>query len=182
MPASPGEAFGPGEDAAFALVGRFGEGLGLVAATDAAGDLRLRWPDPPAEAPVVLGSHFDSVPEGGNDDGAAGIAGALLVAARFRRDGVPPPVPLEVLVLRCEESPWFDRAYVGSLALLGGLTPRDLARRHRRSGATLARCLERAGADVARIAAGDRLRDPATPVDLVDRHPAGGVEPPGAPA
>ena len=165
------EAFGPGEDAAFALVRRLGEALGLVAATDAAGNLVLRFAEaPPGEAPVVLGSHLDSVPEGGNFDGAAGIAGALLVAARFRRDGVPPPVPLEVLVLRCEESPWFDRAYVGSLALLGGLTPRDLARRHRRSGETLARCLERAGADVARIEAGDRLRDPASIRAYVEMH------------
>ena len=164
------EAFGPGEDAAFALVRRLGEALGLVAATDPAGNLRLYVPDAPLETPVVLGSHLDSVPEGGNYDGAAGIAGALLIIARFRRAGEAPPVPLELLVLRCEESPWFDRAYVGSLALLGGLTPRDLERRHRRSGETLRTCLERAGADVAGIEAGACLRDPAGIRAYIEMH------------
>jgi len=155
------EAFGAGEAAATALVRGLGERIGLAAEVDGAGNLSLTLAGSGDDRPVILASHLDSVPRGGNYDGAAGIAAALLVVARLARGEVPPPFPVELLVLRSEESPWFERAYVGSLALLGGLTPRDLARRHRRTGETLRDCLARVGADVARIEAGEPLRDAA---------------------
>jgi beta-ureidopropionase / N-carbamoyl-L-amino-acid hydrolase len=155
------EAFGPGEEAAFDLVRELAAGLDLSVTTDRAGNLSARL-DGGVDGPALaIGSHLDSVPQGGNFDGAAGIAAGLLVLARYRRAGALPPVPLELVVLRCEESAWFDRAYVGSLALWGGLAPRDLERRHRASGRTLRACFKAIGADVEAIARGERLRDPA---------------------
>lgn len=156
------EAFGRGEAEAFAFVERLAQSLGCTVATDAAGSLRA-WIDGASDgAALVIGSHLDSVPQGGNFDGAAGIAAGLLVLARYRRQAIVPPVPLELIVLRCEESAWFDRAYVGSLALWGGLQQKDLERRHRTSRRTLGECLAELGADVDAITAGRRLRDPGS--------------------
>ncbi|TVQ29789.1 MAG: Zn-dependent hydrolase [Geminicoccaceae bacterium] len=154
------EAFGAGENDALAAVGAMAKALGVPAAADRAGNLQLRLEGAVAGPALAIGSHLDSVPHGGNFDGAAGIAAGLLVLARYCRNGTKPPLPLELLVLRCEESAWFDRAYVGSLALWGGLGQRDLARCHRRTGRTLAQCLEDVGADVEAIARGEALRDP----------------------
>ncbi|MFW5678706.1 MAG: Zn-dependent hydrolase [Pseudomonadota bacterium] len=153
------EAFGPGEEAAFDLVRDLAAALDVRAASDRAGNLVLRMDGAAAGPALVIGSHLDSVPQGGNFDGAAGIAAGLLVLARYRRAKCLPPLPLELIVLRCEESAWFDRAYVGSLALWGGLSPRDLERRHRSSGRTLGECLAGIGADVAAITRGEALRD-----------------------
>lgn len=153
-------AFGAGENDAHALLRDLGDGLGLSSSIDPAGNLALTLDSETPGPTVVLGSHLDSVPQGGNFDGAAGVAAALLSVARIARSGEKPALPLEILAMRCEESAWFNRAYVGSLALFGALSERDLERPHRYSGASLAECLAEAGADVARIRAGERLRDP----------------------
>lgn len=122
------EAFGPGEELAFDFVRRLAGSLGLRTAIDAVGNLSARLHGT-ADAPaIVVGSHIDSVPRGGNYDGAAGIAAGLLVLARLARQPRAGAVPIELLVLRCEESPWFNRPYIGSLALFGRLAARDLAR------------------------------------------------------
>ncbi|MCF3934786.1 Zn-dependent hydrolase [Acuticoccus sp. M5D2P5] len=155
------EAFGAGEDAAFDLVEALADALGLVTTRDAIGNLSAVWGADQPGPHVIIGSHLDSVPHGGNFDGAAGIVSGLMVLARLVRAGERPAQPVELLVLRCEESAWFGRAYVGSLTLLGGLTAKDLTRRHLRSKTTLGDCLAARGVDIAKVKAGERLRDPA---------------------
>jgi N-carbamoyl-L-amino-acid hydrolase len=113
----------------------------------------------PAKPFIACGSHLDSVPEGGNYDGAAGVVAGLLVLISMRHQGLVPPRTIKVYALRGEESAWFGQAYMGSRALLGGFPVQDFDLPHRTSGKTLGSYMRAAGADIARIAKGEPLLD-----------------------
>src|SRR5436190_18686285 len=66
------ETYGPGETAAMELIERLAQTHGFETSWDAARNLLVRLPGSAPELPVVAtGSHLDSVPQGGNFDGAA---------------------------------------------------------------------------------------------------------------
>jgi N-carbamoyl-L-amino-acid hydrolase len=133
---------------------------GLATRFDPAANLVIEMPGAPAGKPAYwMGSHLDSVPEGGNYDGLAGVVAGLMCLMKAKRVGTPLARALAVLGLRGEESAWFGKPYLGSYALFGKLGPRDLERKHRDSGRPLGEYMERAGADVRRIAAGEPLVD-----------------------
>lgn len=151
------DSYGAGETAAIELLRLFASTHGLASDVDAAGNLWISLPRQPDGPPIVLGSHIDSVPQGGNYDGAAGIVAGLLCLVRMSWSRVAPPHPVKVLALRGEESAWFGKCYVGSSALFGGLTTADLDRRHRDEETTLRSRMVDVGADVKRIENGERL-------------------------
>ena len=115
-----------------------------------------------------MGSHLDSVPEGGNYDGLAGVVAGLMCLAKARRVGARLHRPLAVIGLRGEESAWFGKPYLGSYALFGKLSQRDLERKHRDTGRPLAEYMDKAGADVGAHRAGEPLVERAS-----DRRLAG---------
>ena len=85
------EAFGPVETETLASIEAAGHSIGLSARRDAAGNLWLeRAGQAPASAKIVLGSHADSVPEGGNYDGLAGIAAGLTALFLLEKQGFTP--------------------------------------------------------------------------------------------
>lgn len=99
---------------------RFTRGLleeaGLEVAMDGAGNLSGRWEV--GEGPVVmLGSHLDSVPDGGMFDGALGVVAALECVRTMREAGLKPARPLEV-VATAEEEGRFGGMF-GAQALAG---------------------------------------------------------------
>lgn len=94
-----------------------GKTLGLEEWADAAGNLFLTLPGEHRDLPAfVTGSHGDSVPQGGNYDGLAGIVAGLTVLWWMRRTNYTPYRDMSVLVTRMEESSYFGKAYVGTLA------------------------------------------------------------------
>ncbi len=101
--------------------------LGLEPETDEAGNLwaRLEGRDPKAPA-LALGSHLDSVPDGGWLDGALGVMAALGVL-RAWAGGEPPPVSLVLVDWADEEGARFGRSLFGSSAFAGTLDPADVA-------------------------------------------------------
>lgn len=155
------ETYGPGETAAMEILERIAVAEGLEVEWDAARNLIVRLPGEDAHLPIVAtGSHLDSVPEGGNFDGAAGVAAGLMVLLGLRdRGGCRRGV--ELIALRGEESAWFGGpCYFGSRALFGKLTEADLATQHRDGVRTLEDCMRACGADLAPLRAGNMLRDP----------------------
>jgi len=132
-------AYGPGERFAHDLVRDEAEELGAVARVDAAGNLylTLKGRDPTLPA-IVIGSHLDSVPHGGNFDGAAGVAVGLAVMAELVGQGIELSRDLIVLATRAEEAVWFPLSYPGSQAALGLLEPQALEAKRADSGRTLA--------------------------------------------
>lgn len=87
--------------------------LGLRVDFDGAGNLWIGQDGWVPRDVVVIGSHVDSVPNGGNYDGLAGVVAGLLVVKGMPR--------VRVVALRGEESAWFGQAYKGSKALFGKL-------------------------------------------------------------
>lgn len=151
-------SYGDGESAALLEVSRTAYELGLTSQIDAAGNLRLSgsggWPGDP---PVVVASHLDSVPRGGNYDGLAGVVAAVVLLSEAQHRGST--VPLAGLGLRGEESAWFGVPHLGSRAALGRLPASALTRR-RTDGVLLADAMRACGADVDKISQGERLLPP----------------------
>jgi N-carbamoyl-L-amino-acid hydrolase len=137
-------------------------GANLVIA--AAGDTL---PETPAG---YFGSHVDSVPEGGNYDGLAGVVAGLVTLISLTREGWKPRVPLRVLALRGEESAWYGQAYMGSQALFGKLGPKALASRRRTGDGTLGDAMRAVGLPVDDIAAGKPLIDAGAIRFFVELH------------
>ncbi|UOM33098.1 M20/M25/M40 family metallo-hydrolase [Acuticoccus sp. I52.16.1] len=131
-------AWSPAEEIAADAVRRFAAETGLDVASDPYGNLVVTPAGQDAAAPAVTsGSHMDTVPHGGNFDGFAGVAAALAVVAAAQAAGAG--VPLRAIAMRCEESPWFGTAYLGSRLLLGLSTLDELGPMVRvDSGETLA--------------------------------------------
>jgi N-carbamoyl-L-amino-acid hydrolase len=153
------ESYGPTESSALDLVEGFARSEGLTTARDAAQNLVVGLPDEGSGAAIYVGSHLDSVPQGGNFDGLAGVVAGLLCLVDFKREGAQPPKPVRVLGLRGEESAWFGKAYMGSSALLGKLNSEDLDLRHRSNACTLAEAMTRTGVEVERVRSGECLFD-----------------------
>ena len=143
-------------------------GLGLQVETDPAGNVwgTLRGSDPELPA-VVSGSHCDSVPDGGNYDGLAGIVAALCTARWMQYLGFSPKRDFRVVIMRGEEE-----GLLGSLGMLGQLTEDDLSRRMRSgsAGPTLRELLTGIGVDPASVSSGKHCVDFAKIAAFIEVH------------
>ncbi|SFC19731.1 N-carbamoyl-L-amino-acid hydrolase [Polaromonas sp. OV174] len=154
------ESYGRGESAAADFLRDFALQQGLQVSVDGAANLRFSLPGIDLNTPAIwCGSHLDSVPQGGNYDGLAGVIAGLLCLVEQQRSARPSALPLQVLGFRGEESAWFGKAYMGSGALFGKLGAEDLALKQRNTGETLAHCMQQAGADMDAIRAQAPLFD-----------------------
>jgi N-carbamoyl-L-amino-acid hydrolase len=95
--------------------------------------------------PILIGSHIDSVPEGGNYDGDVGSLGAIEVAQTIAENNVLLRHPLEVIVFQNEEG-----GLIGSQALTGELTEKTLDNVSN-SGKTIREGIKFIGGDVSKL-------------------------------
>jgi N-carbamoyl-L-amino-acid hydrolase len=164
-------AYGDGERIAYAVVARAATVYGARAAFDAAGNQYLTITGRDSARTLYLGSHLDSVPHGGNFDGAAGVLLGLALQAALVYLGEPPPFDLTVLCLRAEESCWFPHSYIGSKTALGRLDPALLdTLRRSDSGRTLAEHMRDEGFDPAAVRPGGGRVDPRATVGYIEPH------------
>ncbi len=94
-------------------------GLDLV--EDRAGNQWGWWGDPDTTPGVVIGSHLDSVPDGGAFDGPLGVVSALATVDALREARIEPDVPLGVVNFVDEEGARFGIACAGSRIITGAL-------------------------------------------------------------
>lgn len=92
---------------------------------------------------VVMGSHLDSVPNGGTLDGALGVAGALAAMQKILREDRNAPVA--VAIWADEEGHRFGNGLWGSRAFSGKVTEEEMLRLRDREGNTLAEVLAERG-------------------------------------
>ena len=138
---------------------------------DDAGNVWMTMPGRDRTLPAfVAGSHVDSVPQGGNYDGLAGVTAALTVAWWMHRHQVQLERDYTVLMMRCEESSYFGKAYVGSLGMMGRLTQSDLMLRHRTEDITLGQCISACGLDPSKLTAGTPIVDLKKIACFVELH------------
>jgi N-carbamoyl-L-amino-acid hydrolase len=113
-------AWGPGEDAAREWFRATAGALGLELVQDPAANLYAVEPGAGDDPFDAVGSHLDSVADGGAYDGALGVvAGFVAVEAARRAGGAPRPLAVGAMV--DEEGPRFGAAIFGSRALAGEL-------------------------------------------------------------
>lgn len=137
-----------------------GRDLDLEIHCDDAGNVWMTLPGRDRSLPaLVSGSYVDSVPQGGNYDGLAGVTAALTVAWWMRRHQFQPERDYTVLMMRCEESSFFGKAYVGSLGMMGRLTTADLLLRHRTQDITLGQSISSCGLDANALTTGKPVID-----------------------
>ncbi len=149
------DTYGDGEQRAHDLLAQTAQMLGLKVSRDAALNLYMTLPGRDiSAAQVITGSHLDSVPRGGNFDGAAGVLAGIAVLAGWVKAGYQPEVSVTVMAVRAEESAWFPLSYLGSKAAFGLLTADSLEVRRFDNSLTLAEHLAALGGDSEKLIAG----------------------------
>lgn len=135
---------------------------GLQVRIDAAGNLIGRRDGSEDLKPIMIGSHIDSVPGGGNYDGDVGVIGSIEVARVLHDSPTPMRHPLEVVVFADEEG-----VLTGSRAMIGKMTPESLATTSH-SGFTVAEGISQIGGNPARI--DEAVRAPCSIAAFVELH------------
>jgi N-carbamoyl-L-amino-acid hydrolase len=129
---------------------------GLDLTTDRAGNQWAWWGDPDAglaagEAAgspgVVIGSHLDSVPDGGAFDGPLGVVSAFAAIDAVRSTGFTPSRPIGIVNFGDEEGARFGVACAGSRLITGALEPDRARGLTDASGITMAEAMRAAGHD-----------------------------------
>jgi N-carbamoyl-L-amino-acid hydrolase len=100
--------------------------------------------------PLLIGSHIDSVPEGGNYDGDVGSLSAIEVAQRLKEAQIKLRHPLQVIIFQNEEG-----GTIGSKAITSGLDD-TLLNLKAQSGRTIREGVALCGGDPNRLVAARR--------------------------
>jgi N-carbamoyl-L-amino-acid hydrolase len=146
-------AYSDGDREAREFVMRLMAEARLQAHIDVAGNIVGRRPGrEPALRPLIMGSHIDSVPDGGHFDGQVGSIGAIEVAQTLAESALELRHPLEVVIFQNEEG-----GTVGSRAVARGLTEEalDVASA---SGKTVREGIRSIGGDPQRLAGAVRKK------------------------
>lgn len=156
-------AYSDADLAGRALVHRWLDALGMEPRIDAAGNLLARRAgSDPELAPILFGSHIDSVPNGGHYDGDVGVISALEALEMLAAAGIETRHPLDFVVFSNEEG-----GLVGSKAFTGLLDPAALDEPSH-AGVTIGEGIARIGGDPARIA--DTVRRPGDYTAFLELH------------
>lgn len=148
-------SYSPEESEAHAVATRCAADLGLAVHRDAAANTMMTLPGLDRSLPpILIGSHLDTVAQGGNFDGAAGVVAGLAALATLRAMGLTPARDITVMATRAEESVWFQVSYIGSRAALGTLPDGALDTPRIDDGLSLAAHIAREGGEP------DALRGP----------------------
>jgi N-carbamoyl-L-amino-acid hydrolase len=142
------DSYGDGEQAAHDIMRAAADHVGLQVSIDAIGNLMMTLPGRDRSAPrIMIGSHLDSVLQGGNYDGAAGVVAGLCVLSALKQSGTQALCDITVMGIRAEESAWFDIAYLGSGGAFGLLDPACLSIARSDNGKSLESTLIERGFD-----------------------------------
>lgn len=141
---------------------------GLEPSLDASGNLVGRNPRAIAgEKTLILGSHQDTVTEGGKYDGMLGVALPLVALQALKEQDVELPYGVEVVAFGDEEGTRFQSTLIGSRALAGTLDDESLAARDA-EGISVAEAIQAFGGEPEAIP--DLARRPEQVLGFVEVH------------
>jgi beta-ureidopropionase / N-carbamoyl-L-amino-acid hydrolase len=144
---------------------------GLDARYDAGQNAVFSLPeDTDADKFVLIGSHVDSVPSGGNFDGLAGVIAGILCLTKAKHQCIRFGKPVKVIALRAEESAWFGPCYIASKALLGKLQNSELSAIHKGDGRQLHAHMADIGINMNRVRLNEPLIDPKAIESYIELH------------
>jgi N-carbamoyl-L-amino-acid hydrolase len=133
--------------------------LGLSIKSDAAGNNWITIPGATTKT-VIVGSHLDSVPNGGWLDGSLGTLAALEALRMYA--AAKPPVTIALVDWADEEGARFGRSLLGSSAAAGELRAEDVRELRDRQGVRLADALAENGVAI------DRMLDAQRELKAID--------------
>jgi allantoate deiminase len=140
---------------------------GLIVCEDGFGNIFGKLEGTLKDAPsVLIGSHFDSVPNGGSYDGPAGVVAGLEVAALFAENKLTPKYPLEVIALIEEEGSRFGGGLMGSRGIVGLLDEEGFNRLKDKDGIYAVDAMKEIGLDPSL----PKKRDPKTMKAYLELH------------
>ncbi len=166
------DAYGQGESFAHDLMAKTARDLGFDVAHDAAANTYLTMAGSDRRRPrVIIGSHLDSVADGGNFDGAAGVIAGLIAINALKESGCRSLRDITVMGIRAEESVWFSTTFFGSQAALGKIAP-DVCEKQKRAdtGKTLAEHVRACGGDPDRLRTGKPYLSPSNVAAFLEVH------------
>jgi N-carbamoyl-L-amino-acid hydrolase len=165
-------SYGDGEQIAHDMMREWAREFALDVTLDHAGNQYMTLPGRDRSAPsIMMGSHMDSVPHGGNYDGAAGVVAGMTALQRMRARGTTPRMDVTVMAIRAEELSWFPAPYIGSRAAFGLLPESTLDSVVRfDTGRTLAQHMKERGHDPEAVRTGRRHLDPACIGSYIEVH------------
>ncbi|WP_367189454.1 Zn-dependent hydrolase [Burkholderia sp. Ed8] len=128
---------------------------GMAVRVDAVGNLFARRDGADAQAaPVLIGSHLDTQPEGGRFDGVYGVLAGLELVRTLNDAGIATDKPLEIVSWTNEEGARFAPAMLGSAVFAGALPLDDALAKQDADGVTLGAALDACGYRGTRAAGG----------------------------
>lgn len=146
------------ERAAKEKVASYMKEAGLAVYEDAVGNLIGRKEGKEKDAPVVLvGSHIDSVYNGGMFDGPLGVLAAVEVLQTMNELGVETTHPIEVIAFTDEEGARFSYGMLGSRGMAGTLSEEELVHQDKH-GVSIADAMKEAGLNPSEIAKAARRK------------------------
>jgi len=123
------------------------EQIGADIQTMKGGNLRARFHGSEKNAPsVMIGSHVDSVFQGGMYDGVMGTVAALEVVRIISENNIPHKNPIDFVVFAEEDGSRFSSVLLGSRIWSGKVKDEDLKMITDKDGDKLFRCNEKIGA------------------------------------
>jgi acetylornithine deacetylase/succinyl-diaminopimelate desuccinylase-like protein len=93
----------------------------LAVRIDAVGNIVGRREGTKKGPAILIGSHIDTVLNGGRFDGVSGVIAGIEVARRYKEAGIKTIHPLEVVVFLAEEPSPFGISAIGSRGMVGKL-------------------------------------------------------------
>lgn len=145
------------------------EAIGLDVTVDPVGNIRARLAGSESDRPAVMtGSHIDTVLNGGDFDGVAGVVAGLEMMRVFVENRLRPVHPVELIVFVEEEGPQFGFPLGGSRLLTGKFSPEVLKEQYDNAGRSMHECAEAFGLEPDRM--GEAVLRPGEVGTMIELH------------
>ncbi|MHB0869966.1 MAG: allantoate amidohydrolase [Chloroflexota bacterium] len=156
------------EREAHRLVAQWMKAAGLEVWMDPAGNSFGRRAGSEDLPTIMVGSHLDTVNNGGNLDGPLGVVGALEVVRELNEKGLTTRHPITVVALTSEEAVRFADTCMGSKIITGTMARDHLDEIQDAQGVTGAEAMKSVGLDPDRM--GEARWDPASIAAYIELH------------
>jgi len=141
-----------GEDReAIDIINTWLDDLGLKAHKDTFGNILCKVSGKQDKPVVLIGSHLDTVRNGGKFDGVAGVIAALEVCQLLKENNIETELPVELIIYENEEGSRFPGGLMGSRAIAGRLKKDEIFKIEDKSGVKLADAMIECGANPDKI-------------------------------
>lgn len=128
---------------------REGTLLGLETEIDAAGNVIVRLPGADDSLPpVIIGSHLDTIYQGGRYDGLLGVVAGFEIIRSIKEAEIRTQHPIELIGFTCEESSRFNFATLGSKVMMNKVDLATLENLQDRNGVSLREAVKEQGLEL----------------------------------